>query len=184
MRTQRASSAALFLGHFQPSESDGQARWVLACCVSVWVKAMTQDRPWAEQPAVFPSEESTVSQLRYLTHSPDLSGFLFCFYIVNNSASWVSGDSYGPKCCQTRCWCFNLWASIANPRSFSVVCLVHRVWWEEDIVGRPGVLGNLWGFLKDTAPREFLGTEPETHQFPDRLDHTGIHPHTLVFLGF
>lgn len=37
---------------------------------------------------MFPSEDSTVSQLRYLTCSPDLSGFLFCFYIVNNSASW------------------------------------------------------------------------------------------------
>lgn len=119
-------------------------------------------RPWAEQPAVFPSEDSTVSQLRYLTCSPDLSGFLFCFYTVNNLASWVSGDSYSPKCCQTRCWCFNVWASVVNQ----------------------GALGNLWGFLKDTAPREFLGTEPKTHQFPDRLDHTGIHPHTLVFLGF
>lgn len=53
-------------------------------------------RLWAEQPAVFPSEESTVSQLLYLTCHPDLSGVLFCFYIVNNSASWVSGDSYRP----------------------------------------------------------------------------------------
>lgn len=181
MQTHRATSPALFLGHFRRNENDirqgGSLPVVLAFEWKPWL------RPWAEQPAVFPHEESTVSQLWYLTCSPDLSGFLFCFYIVNTSASWVSGDSYWPQVLSDQMLVLR-GMSIANPRSFSVVCLVHRVWWEEDIVEGPGVLGNLWGFLKDTAPREFLGTEPVTHQFPDRLHHTGIHPHTLVFLGF